>query len=74
MAKQSFLKRLGLDEVEGKLTAKVCNQRVKHLRKSIDAGKYKGRLLEQAQYYMGWYKWRAKNNPNAKKKTSRRAS
>lgn len=72
---QSFLKRLGLEEAEGKLTAKVCNARVRHLRKNIDGGKYKGRLLEQARYYMGWYKWRAKNNPNvARKKSSKKSA
>lgn len=57
---QTFLEKMGLKPVH-KLNKTICLERVRFLRKKIEAGKFEGRLLKQAQYYAGWYKWMANN-------------
>jgi hypothetical protein len=56
----SYMEKLGLVRVR-KLNKKICRERVKHIRAGLKAGKYKGKLKEQAEYYANWYSWMAKN-------------
>ena len=76
--KKSPSQRLGLERME--LTTSSCIERASMLRKRIEAGKYKGELLDLARRWASWYaskgnqlnKARAKAKVKAKKSISKR--
>jgi hypothetical protein len=69
MKKKTYLERMGLKPVE-KLNKKICMERVSFLRKAIKANRFEGKLLKQAKYYAGWYKWMAENGGSRSNKKS----
>lgn len=71
----TYLEKMGLKPVP-KLTKKICAHRVAYLEKAIKAGKFKGKLRDQAMYYKGWYKWVATSDrmSGGKKKSSKKAA
>ncbi len=60
MKKKTYLEQLGLAPVK-KLNKTICLNRVRIIRKKLEGGRLKGRLLAQAKYYVKWYKWMADN-------------
>ena len=71
--KKTIMERLGLEPVN-KLNKTICRERVRELKKRIEAGKIPKSLQDHAEYYARWYAWMAKNGgTRAKKKTARTA-
>ena len=69
MKKNSISKRLGV-ATEGPLTKAKCLEKVRKLKKGLEAEMYKGKLRDYAVYYKNWYAWRAENGPRRSSKKS----
>lgn len=71
--KKTFLEKLGLEPVE-KLTKKICNDRVRYLKKAMKEEAIPPSLLPKARYYASWYSWMAKNGGTRAKPSHKAAA
>jgi len=62
-------KRLGLPD-EPRLTRKVCEQKLRILKRGLKEQKYDGKLEKYARYYLSWYTWRCSKLPRSDKKAA----
>lgn len=59
MAKKTYLEKLGLEPAE-RLTPRICELRVRHLKRLLEDGQLTPKLEGKAREYKAWYGWKGR--------------